>query len=88
MANREEEELVRRWKEEEGREREEGERRQEWDGFGGGREDVAMAVGVEPKKRRRMMIGGAVGGERDVVEVLEGNENMGVTGGRKRKGRG
>lgn len=43
---------------------------------------------MEPKKRRRMMIGGAVGGERDVVEVLEGNENMGVTGGRKRKGRG
>lgn len=94
MESRAEEEVVRRWEEEERREGLDGGR-----GMGtvfgpAGREGVAMMVEERfvvgaPKKRRRM-IGGGGGGERerDVVEVLEGDAGeTAITGGRKRKGR-
>lgn len=90
MESREEEEVVRRW-------------REEREGLGLGFERRGMGIGmieggerfvaVGPKKKRgrRMMIGGVA---RDVVEIVEedeeeeGGDGIPVTAGRKRKGRG
>ncbi|KAL9064608.1 MAG: hypothetical protein Q9161_008785 [Pseudevernia consocians] len=96
MESREEEEVVRRWKGEEKEEEEERGKGRERGMMGeGGREREEMVmmeglvvVGSKKSKRRRLVEG--VERERDVVEVLEGegDEEVLVTAGRKRKGRG